>query len=241
MKKAIIGISASIIIDKEDFLGYKKVYVNNDYIESVIEAGGIPLVLPITDDEAVIDSYIDTIDGLILTGGHDVSPRYYGENPQPKLGEIFPERDEFDLKLLEKAKNKNIAILGVCRGFQLINVAYGGSLWQDLSYSDYEYIKHNQKHRPDLKTHSLEIKENSKLYEIFGEKSIYVNSFHHQIIKKVSDEFNITAVAPDGVVEALEHKDYKFLVGVQFHPEMLHEVCDMMKNLFKVFVENCKE
>lgn len=241
MKKPIIGISGSIIVDKSEFPGYKKVYVNNDYIEAVIKAGGVPLVLAITEDESVIDGYIDSIDGLILTGGHDVTPRYYGENPKPKLGDVFPERDEFDLKLLEKSKNKNIPILGICRGFQLMNVAHGGSLWQDLSYSDYEYIKHNQEHNPELKTHSLEIEEDSKLYEIFGEKNIYVNSFHHQIIKKVSNEFNVAATAPDGIIEALEHKNYDFLVGVQFHPEMLHRVCGMMQNLFNTFIEKAKE
>ncbi|WP_311487451.1 gamma-glutamyl-gamma-aminobutyrate hydrolase family protein [uncultured Helcococcus sp.] len=237
MTKAIIGISASILIDNGDFAGYRRIYVNEDYADAVIKAGATPLVLSINDEDSVIDEYINIIDGLILSGGHDVDPRNYEENPNPKLGQVLPERDSFDLKLLKKAKEKNIPILGICRGFQLINVSYGGSLWQDLSYSDKEYIKHNQVYGPDVTTHTIKVEEDTKLHKIVNKDTLSVNSFHHQIIKDLGQGLKLSAQAPDGVVEAFEDPNYRFLLGVQFHPEMLHRVKDEMQNIFNELVK----
>lgn len=241
MTKPIIGISASILIDNGDFAGYRRIYVNEDYAAAVIKAGATPLVLSINDDDSVIDEYINIIDGLILSGGHDVDPRNYEENPNPKLGQVLPERDRFDLKLLKKAKEKNIPILGICRGFQLINVSYGGSLWQDLSYSDKDYIKHNQVYGPEITTHSIKVEEGTKLHNIFKKDTLSVNSFHHQIIKNLGQGLKLSAQAPDGVVEAFEDPNYRFLLGVQFHPEMLHRVKDEMQGLFNELVKEAGE
>ena len=241
MTKAIIGISASILIDNGDFAGYRRIYVNEDYADAVIKAGATPLVLSINDEDSVIDEYINIIDGLILSGGHDVDPRNYEENPNPKLGQVLPERDSFDLKLLKKAKEKNIPILGICRGFQLINVSYGGSLWQDLSYSDKDYIKHNQVYGPEITTHSIKVEEGTKLHNIFKKDTLSVNSFHHQIIKNLGQGLKLSAQAPDGVVEAFEDPNYSFLLGVQFHPEMLHRVKDEMQGLFNELVKEAGE
>lgn len=241
MSKPIIGISASILIDNGDFAGYRRIYVNEDYAAAVIKAGATPLVLSINDEESVIDEYVNIIDGLILSGGHDVDPREYKENPKPKLGQILPERDNFDLKLLKKAKEKNIPILGICRGSQLINVSYGGSLWQDLSYSDKDYIKHNQVYGPDMATHTIKLETDTKLYNIFKKDSLSVNSFHHQIIKDLGQGLKLAAQAPDGIVEAFEDPNYRFLIGLQFHPEMLHRVKDEMQNLFNEFVKEASE
>ena len=240
-KRAIIGISSSIIVDNSgSFAGYKRAYVNKDYVDAVIRAGGVPLIIPFSTDKEVIISQAQLIDGLILSGGHDISPYNYGQEPSQKIGETFPERDTYEMILLEESKKRNIPILGICRGFQLINVAAGGTLYQDLSLIPGNILKHNQVSNPTLKTHKVEIKENSFISSIFGKETM-VNSFHHQVINKVANDFIVVARASDGVVEAIEHKTYKFLVAVQWHPEMLAVECEKARELFTRFIEEAKK
>ena len=239
-KKPIIGISSSVIADESgSFAGYKRAYVNKDYVDAVVRAGGVPLIIPFTTDKEVIVSQAQIIDGLILSGGHDVSPYNYGQEPNPKLGETFPERDTYDMTLLEESKKRNIPIIGICRGFQLINVAAGGTLYQDLSLIPGNVLKHFQGSKPTLKTHMIKIEENSVISSIFGKETM-VNSFHHQALDKVADDFRVVAKASDGVVEAIEHKTYKFLVAVQWHPEMLAVECEKARELFVRFIEEAK-
>ena len=240
-RRPIIGISSSVIADESgSFAGYKRAYVNKDYVDAVVRAGGVPLIIPFTTDKEVIISQTQLIDGLILSGGHDVSPYNYGQEPSQKIGETFPERDTYEIILLEESKKRNIPILGICRGFQLINVAAGGTLYQDLSLIPGNILKHNQVSNPTLKTHKVEIKENSFISSIFGKETM-VNSFHHQVINKVANDFIVVAKASDGVVEAIEHKTYKFLVAVQWHPEMLAVNCEKARVLFSKFVEEAKK
>ena len=240
-RRPIIGISSSVIVDEAgSFAGYKRAYVNKDYVDAVIRAGGVPLIIPFSTDKEVIISQAQLIDGLILSGGHDINPYNYGQEPSQKIGEIFPERDIYEMILLEESKKRDIPILGICRGFQLINVAAGGTLYQDLSLIPGNILKHNQVSNPTLKTHKIEIKENSFISSIFGKETM-VNSFHHQAIDKVADDFIVVARASDGVVEAIEHKTYKFLVAVQWHPEMLAVNCEKARVLFSKFVEEAKK
>ncbi len=240
-RRPIIGISSSVIVDEVgSFAGYKRAYVNKDYVDAVIRAGGVPLIIPFSTDKEVIISQAQLIDGLILSGGHDISPYNYGQEPSQKIGETFPERDTYEIILLEESKKRNIPILGICRGFQLINVAAGGTLYQDLSLIPGNILKHNQVSNPTLKTHKVEIKENSFISSIFGKETM-VNSFHHQVINKVANDFIVVAKASDGVVEAIEHKTYKFLVAVQWHPEMLAVNCEKARELFSKFVEEAKK
>ena len=143
-KMPIIGISSSIIVDNSgSFAGYMRAYVNKDYVDAVIRAGGVPLIIPFSVDKEVIISQAQLIDGLILSGGHDINPYNYGQEPSQKIGEIFPERDIYEMILLEESKKRDIPILGICRGFQLINVAAGGTLYQDLSLIPGNILKHN--------------------------------------------------------------------------------------------------
>lgn len=240
-RRPIIGISSSVIVDEAgSFAGYKRAYVNKDYVDAVVRAGGVPLIIPFSTDKEVIISQAQLIDGLILSGGHDISPYNYGQEPSQKIGETFPERDTYEIILLEESKKRNIPILGICRGFQLINVAAGGTLYQDLSLIPGNILKHNQVSNPTLKTHKVEIKENSFISSIFGKETM-VNSFHHQVIDKVANDFIVVAKASDGVVEAIEHKTYKFLVAVQWHPEMLALNCEKARELFSKFVEEAKK
>ena len=214
--------------------------MNKDYVDAVIKAGGVPLIIPFNTDKEVIISQAQVIDGLIISGGHDVSPYNYGQEPSPLLGETFPERDAYEMLLLEEAKKRNLPILGICRGFQIINVAGGGTLYQDLSLIPGNVLKHNQVSKPTLKTHKIQIEENSIISEIFGKETM-VNSFHHQALDKVADDFKVVARASDGIVEAIQHKTYKFLVGVQWHPEMLAVECDEARELFKRLIEEAKK
>ena len=240
-RRPIIGISSSVIVDEAgSFAGYKRAYVNKDYVDAVIRAGGVPLIIPFSTDKEVIISQAQLIDGLILSGGHDINPYNYGQEPSQKIGETFPERDTYEMILLEESKKRNIPILGICRGFQLINVAAGGTLYQDLSLIPGNSLKHNQVSNPTVKTHKVEIKENSFISSIFGKETM-VNSFHHQVINKVANDFIVVAKASDGVVEAIEHKTYKFLVAVQWHPEMLAVNCEKARELFSKFVEEAKK
>jgi len=176
------------------------------------------------------------VDGLLISGGQDVNPQNYGEEPLPNLGDIFPERDDFEYGLLKAALEAKKPVLGICRGVQIINTYFKGSLYQDLSYMGIDVLKHNQVNTPSRVTHSVTVDKNSKLFEIFGEEKFMVNSFHHQAIKEVGNGLVKTAAAPDGITEAVEKTDYPFLVGVQWHPEMLHESVEMMNKLFARFI-----
>ncbi|GBG97521.1 gamma-glutamyl-gamma-aminobutyrate hydrolase family protein [Lactococcus termiticola] len=242
MKKPIIGISGSIIIDEAGmFPGYRRSYVNEDYVKAVLKNGGIPVIIPMTEDEETIEAQIHQIDGLILSGGHDISTDRYNEEPRQKLGDTSSERDAFDFLLLEKAEEKNIPILGICRGCQVINIYHGGNLYQDLTYREGETFKHWQGHDPEKVTHSILVDEGSKVYQMIGSKEVRVNSFHHQLIKTVPDDFRVSARAKDGVVEAIEARGHRFLVGVQWHPEMLYKKDDGMNVFFRRLIETALE
>ncbi|MDO5027378.1 MAG: gamma-glutamyl-gamma-aminobutyrate hydrolase family protein [Tissierellia bacterium] len=241
MSKPIIGLSGSVLTHKgRSFSGYLRSYANEDYVNAVIKNGGIPFILPVTEDEEIVKSQIDHLDGLIITGGHDISPSCYNEEPMQRLQETLPARDKFDLYLFKYAIEKNIPIFGICRGFQMMNVYFGGSLYQDLSYNKDYYIQHDQKDGATIKIHSIDVDEDSFLYQAVGEKNIRVNSFHHQVLKDIPDDLRVVARAKDGVAEAIQHKTYDYMVGVQFHPEMLFEVDSRMNKLFEQFIEKSK-
>lgn len=240
-KRPIIGISGSIVLENEGaFIGYRKSYASEDYINSVTLNGGLPLILPIVDEEEIIEEYINQIDGLLLTGGHDVDPYLYQEQPKDKIGKTFHQRDRFDYLLIKYALLKQIPIFGICRGFQLLNVYFGGSLYQDLSYNPDVYIKHDQIDGPEIVSHGINLVKNTKIRDIFNCDKMRVNSFHHQILKDIAPGFIVSAYSDDGVVEAFEKEDYFFLIGVQWHPEMLHKSVKEMNKLFKAFVTASK-
>lgn len=238
MRKPVIGISGSItVLENGRFPGYRRSYVNEDYVKSVILAGGVPLLLPLTTDPDIIQDYCSMIDGLVLSGGHDVSPLAYGEQPLMKLGHTLPERDLFDKFLIEKALEKDLPILGICRGLQILNVTLGGSLYQDLEYIPNCSIKHDQYHDPSLATHEIVIDQSSKLYEIVGMERLKTNSFHHLAVKDLADGLKVTARSDDGVIEAVEHDAKDFVLGVQWHPEMMAATDESMKKLFESLVK----
>lgn len=241
-KQPIIGISGSIIIDQGGmFPGYERAYVNNDYVQTVANCNAIPYILPIIQNEKLIRKQLENINGLILSGGHDPNPLIFGEELHKTCGDIFPRRDSYDIMLFKIAKELKIPILGICRGAQIINICEGGSLYQDLSLNNNSYIKHNQQHLSNVPTHTININKDTILYKIFGKEEIMVNSFHHQALKKIASDYKISATAKDGVIEAIENNGEHFILGVQFHPEMLFNDFDIIKKLFFYFINETKK
>ncbi|MCQ8211147.1 gamma-glutamyl-gamma-aminobutyrate hydrolase family protein [Cetobacterium somerae] len=236
MRKPIIGITSSH--EKENGLrNYHRTTVSIDYTKGVIEGGGIPIIIPTTGNIEVIKEQLKLLDGLILSGGPDINPIYYGEDFKEKMGVISPERDDNEIKILEEFLKTEKPILGICRGHQLLNIYFGGTLYQDLSYFKDEVLKHRQDLYPELEVHNVFIEKNSTLEKLYGE-SIRTNSFHHQAVKNLGKGFKIIAKSSDGVVEAIEKIDHKFCLGIQWHPEMMvaRGNKDMVK-IFKLLVE----
>lgn len=240
--KPVIGISGNILINKGNtFSGYRRSYVNQDYVEAVLRAGGIPFIIPFNEDLESIREMVGHVDGVILSGGHDVNPYNYGEDPLLKIGEVFPERDVFDMEIYKTAVKFNKPVFGICRGFQIINVVNGGSLYQDLSYADFVKLKHDQQDNPSQATHSVNFEEGTFLREILGEEN-KVNSFHHQILKDVAPGFKVVAKSPDGVVESIQKiTEDCFVVGVQWHPEMLSVKYEDSQKVFDEFVKEVEK
>ena len=225
-KDVIIGISAS-----------KPSSATETYIKSIRRAGGVPLIIPITTSEAELKAVLKVVDGIVMTGGEDIEPWRYGEQPMPELGGVYPERDEFDIKLIQMAAAKRLPVMGICRGVQALNVAFGGTLYQDISV---QLPASQVKHYFDYGTtraHKIEIKSGSRLHEILGGE-VMVNSTHHQSVKDLAPGFVVTAVAEDGVVEAIEMENGRPVFGVQFHPETFVAAGeDEFLGLFEYFVK----
>lgn len=191
------------------------------YYRSVLEAGGTPLIVPSFDDTNAMVSVLDNVDALILSGGGDINPLYLGEEPIPELSSINPARDWQELMLVRLAANRQIPILGICRGIQVMTAALGGKLYQDIYRQAGATLKHSQDTDRHIATHSVRIASSSKLAKIFGSTNLHVNSFHHQAVQEAAPGFAVTAVSPDGLIEAVESTQCKSMIGVQWHPECM--------------------
>ncbi|MFA6334786.1 MAG: gamma-glutamyl-gamma-aminobutyrate hydrolase family protein [Bacteroidales bacterium] len=236
-KKPIIGISST-------WGGGISTSAPITYVKSVIRAGGVPVVLPVTDDPELLSRMLETVDAVIMTGGEDIDPlKWFGEEPVPALGEIAPERDAFDIALIRMAVAKGLPVLGICRGHQLMNVAFGGTLYQDISSQvKSAFVKHSQKAPGDYGTHSIIIDKGSMLNKQIGLDSVAVNSFHHQAVKQVAPGFKVTARSKDGIVEAIEKVGSSKVFGVQFHPEIFTaNDIDTFLGIFQSLVKEAKE
>ena len=206
--RPLIGISANTAdID----LTLRRVYC-----DQIVRAGGVPMVFPPVDDAEVLINMLEGIDGLVLTGGADYNPLWYGEQPEKELHTINSTRDLPELLLTRLAFNRQIPILGICRGVQTMAIALGGNLVQDLKTP----LKHGQDAPRSEATHSVTITEGSILYALYGQET-FVNSFHHQAVKDCGSHLHVVATAPDGVIEAVESTEQKALMGVQWHPEWM--------------------
>lgn len=191
------------------------------YYRSVLEAGGTPVIIPAFEDTDAMVSLLDHIDALILSGGGDINPLYLGEEPIRELSSINPARDSQELLLVRLAANRQIPILGICRGIQVMTAALGGKLYQDIYKEAGATLKHSQDTERHTATHSVRIASSSKLAAIFGRTNLHVNSFHHQAVKEAAPGFAVTAVSPDGLIEGVESTQHKSIIGVQWHPECM--------------------
>ena len=234
--KPIIGVT----VDKTRWDGYNYQKINECNLKALTNSGAIPLMLPITGDDALIDDYLSIVDGLYFSGGNDIDPLLFGEDPIKEIGEIDYSRDEFEIKLIKKAASKNMPILGICRGAQVINAALGGSLYQDI----YAQREGTNGHSPKFSSggyahHRVKITKDSKVYDILKTEEINVNSFHHQAVKRLAEGFKITAVSEDGIIEAIESVNHSFLVGIQWHPEIMFERYPIFLKIFEALVNEC--
>lgn len=229
--KPIIGVTSSI---KEG----KTLTTGMDNARSVIRAGGAPVVLPSVTDESVIERLAETLDGLLVTGGGDVDPTLYGDEPHPALGEVCPERDRFELAVVRRFLALDKPVFGICRGCQVLNVAAQGDLFQDIhAQADRPLLQHYQKAPRGHATHFVDIEAGSRLHGIVQAERLKVNSFHHQAIRRAGEGFVITARSGDGIVEAIEGGRYRFALGVQWHPENMTGAGDRpSQQLFEAFV-----
>lgn len=229
--KPIIGITSDVDLNSKHFL-------SNDYPQAVIQSGGIPVILPIGIEENA-SQISDAIDGLLLTGGGDIDPALFGEEPLQGLGEVSPGRDNLEIRLVQHMLDLNKPVFAICRGIQVLNVAAGGDMYQDInSQISKPILQHKQKASRTHLSHSVKVLERSILACIAGQTHFKVNSFHHQAIRKVSKPFIVTAWSSDGIIEAMESEEHKFVLGVQWHPENLAVHGDIIsKRLFEQFIE----
>jgi putative glutamine amidotransferase len=239
INKPIIGLSPNYISYAiSESLGAQKLFINEDYIHAITQAGGVPLILPIAIDSATVIAYVTLIDGLLLSGGDDITPLLYGEEPSPKLMTTRPERDQFEIALIKETLKQKKPILGICRGLQILNVALGGTLYQDIpSEVPEKLVQHRQQSKEHVATHSVDLSAGSKMKAIMKSDTLITNSFHHQSIKNLAPGLEVVAKARDGIIEGIEMPDAKFVLAVQWHPECMVKSDSQMLKLFIHFVE----
>ena len=231
--KPVIGITARV----EENQTYS---LDPVYGRAILRAGGLPLIVPIVDEED-IPLLCERLDGLIVTGGGDINPTLYGEEPHVKLGAVYPGGDKYEKELILKFLEMDKPFIGMCRGLQMFNISLGGTNYQDLEAQfEGELHQHKQNAMRTHRTHSVTLEDDSLLYEIMKEKKFNVNSFHHQGVKDVSPQLTVAARASDGLVEALESKHHQFAMGIQWHPEEFAlQEDEASMNIFNRFVEEC--
>ena len=207
-----------------DWGGQQRTGVNAAYVRAVVAAGGVPLVVsPLVGQTRAVD-VLGGVDGLLLSGGEDVDPSLYRESRSPALGPVDRERDLVEIALFAQARREGLPVLAICRGLQLVNVALGGTLWQDLGSERGSTIEHDARAARCARTHAVRIEAGSTLADALGGTRIMVNSFHHQAIKEIAGGIAAVAWAEDGLIEGIEGTtEDQWLLGVQWHPEELHD------------------
>ncbi|HEV8662897.1 MAG TPA: gamma-glutamyl-gamma-aminobutyrate hydrolase family protein [Candidatus Methylomirabilis sp.] len=213
-------------------------YIRDNYTRAVTAAGGLPFILPIAAEPDLPADVVGSLDGLLLTGGEDVHPSFYGENVQEKCGRIDESRDRFELALTRAALARGLPILAICRGMQVVNVACGGTLYQDLAYRPETASHHTGvKEERARRIHPIKILPGTRLREIVGLDEASVTSTHHQVIREVAPGFRPAAIAADGVLEGMERVEEPLALAVQWHPERLAPTDPAQLNLFRALVE----
>jgi putative glutamine amidotransferase len=223
-KKPLIGITLN---EELEVVNYRWPssrsfdYLGKAYHNAIEKFGGLPIGLFNTMTPEVASEYLDRVDGLVLTGGPDVESRLFGQPPHRKSSRPSPTRDRFELTIVEEALKRRLPIFCICRGHQVLNIALGGDLYQDIKLMERETIRHKQISPSVDADHTVTLADDSLLYELLNTKKINVNSSHHQTLRNLGRGLKITATSSDGVIEAIELADYPFLLSVQWHPERI--------------------
>lgn len=221
--------------------GEKKSKIENTYIRAIEASGGMAILLPYTANPESIDRFIDLCDGFIFAGGADIEPARYGEEKHPLCGETTPYRDQVEFLAFEKIMKTEKPIMGICRGSQLINVALGGTLYQDIPSEIKTDLTHKQEHPHSEPAHEANVVSGSLLHSLIGKSRIHINSLHHQAIKELGDGLSPMAVADDGIIEAIARTGKRLVWGFQWHPEKTFDNSEDSKIIFKKFIEECEK
>lgn len=238
----VIGILANIlIVDNVPFPGMERASVTTDYVSAVEAAGGIPVLIPVVGSPETIRRQVALVDGVLATGGYDPDPLLWGEQPNRRIEFVFPEVDQHQIAAVRLATELGKPLLGICRGLQIINVAFGGTLYQDLSLIPNSFIQHYQKSPKYAHGHTVSLVKDTMLADVFKTEAIATNSFHHLAIRDVAPGFAISAYAPDGVIEAIERIAGSPVMAVQWHPEMMYAKHPEMLAIFLKFIDTIKE
>ncbi len=242
-KKPTIGItiSGANASDKYRWPAKKEFdFLKREYYQAIIKSGGLPILLPNAENRDIIKSYLESIDGLLLTGGGDLHPRYFGQKAHEKLSRTYKARDYFEMAIAELALKMGMPIMAICRGHQVLNVVLGGTLYQDLSCIPHKTLAHADPDQTARNFHSVKIVKGSNLHKIIGSLSIQVNSSHHQVIDRLGRGLIASAFAPDGLIEAIELPGAEFVLSLQWHPEGIFNRAHS-KRLFRAFVNKSRE
>lgn len=237
MRKPLIGLTPAHDMESGD------VKARPTYMRALKAAGAIPVVMPLDASEEDLKQLSQDLDGFLFTGGPDVHPFLFGEETQAHCGNVSPARDQMEISLLPMIMELQKPILGICRGIQILNIALGGNIWQDIPSQvtrDFP-LAHSQPFSYDMPCHTVVLTEGSLLAQISESSSIKVNSMHHQAVKDLAPGLIASAYSTDYLIEALEMPDYPFFIGVQWHPEYLWEKNKEAFRLFQTFVKACKE
>jgi len=237
MKKPLIGVLP--LYDKKE----ESYWMAPGYMKGIEDAGGIPIMLPLTSDVEIIKTMANSFDGFLFTGGHDINPEMYGEKAESFCGELCSERDSMESILFEQVVELDKPAFGICRGVQLFNVLSGGTLYQDIptQLSTENKVKHAQEPQGSKAVHRIHIERGNPLHHIINTESIEVNSYHHQGIKLLSPKLTAIAHTEDGLVEAVVMPAKKFIVAVQWHPELDYKLDNKSFKLFEAFVRACEK
>lgn len=231
--KPIIGITPIYDPEKESF------WMLPGYMHALENAGALPVMLPMSSDEQIIKKIMSSVDGILFSGGHDLNPSLYGEEMLPQCGRYIAPRDESEKKLMKYSIVADMPMLCICRGFQLLNVVLGGTLYQDIPTQLVSDMVHRQGKPYDKPVHSVMINEGTPLYDLLQTDKLDVNSRHHQGIKDLSPMLAVMAEAPDGLAEAVYIPGSNFVWGVQWHPEHMHSVSRESRRIFEAFTVAC--